>query len=330
MADVTEQRYEATFDVGERAELTLRNVRGDIEISGWDRPQVSVVAIKKLGTEWGAHESFEETNVEMEQDGPRVRVHTHRREWGSIFSLIGIGRMPPQVDYTITVPVTSDVSIRTVEGKLTISNVTGSVYARTVSGAIHLERVSGQVITNCVNGSVHGIEISGTLAAKSVSGRITVTQSKLSSLWSKTVDGTVSLETTIDPTGTYEATSVSGSLHLFVPAQSRISAEFSGISGRATCDLPAKINQSGGPGRTHWQAIINGGGANVLLKTVSGDLTIGVSERLAAAEVATPPVPAAPPSSDQDWPEMSILKAVERGELSVEQAIARLSELDKA
>lgn len=326
MAEINEQKYEQTFNVGDHADLTLRNVRGGVEITGWNQPQVSIVAIKKIGTEWGARESFDVTVVEMEQDGPHLRVRTHRRGDGSIFGWLGIGRTPPQVFYTIKVPVTSDVSVRTVNGPLNVADIIGAVYLRTVEGDITINRVSGQVITSGVDATIRGSEIGGTVGSKSVSGSIVLTQSQLTSFWSKSVSGDARIETTIDPSGSYTAGSVDGSFHLSVPPHSRASAEMSSVSGKASCELPCRVTEQT-IGR--WRALVNGGGAPVALKTVSGDLTIAAAANLRSANVPTAQPSAAAASANRDWPEMSILKSVERGEMTVEQAIARLGELDK-
>ena len=326
MADVSEQTYESTFSVGDHAELTLRNVRGGIEISGWERPEVSVVAVKKMGTEWGARESFDDTVIEMEHDGPRVRVRTHRSGGGGMLSWMGIGRTPPQVFYTIKVPATSAVSVRTVNGPLGISSVIGALYLRTVEGDIVIKRVSGQIITSSVDATIHGSEIGGTVATKTISGKVDLSQSQLTSFWAKSVSGDVRLETVIDPNGTYESSSVDGSFHLLVPPDSRATAEMTSVSGRASCDLICKVTEQR---RGHWQALVNGGGAAISLKTVSGDLTISASSSLPGAAASAPQPTSAPAPANRDWPEMDILKSVERGEMTVEAAIARLAELDK-
>lgn len=328
MADLLEEVYESTFDVGAHGELTLRNVRGDIDIAGWNQPTVHVVAVKKIGNEWGARESFEESTVEMHQSGARVRVRTQRGGGGGLLGWMGIGRTPPQVTFTIKVPETSDVSVRNVDGKIHIANVAGNVYARTVGGRIELGNVSGQIMTSVVDAPVTGSKLRGTMATKAVSGNVAISQSQLSSLWGKSVDGDMLAETTIDPSGSYEHGSVNGSLRLRVPPESRISAEMSSVSGKATCDLPHQSSEHGA-GRRHWEAAVNGGGARVLLKTVSGDLSISATTKLSSGKAAEPQPTGAPAAPSLDWPEMSILKAVESGDLTVEDALARLAELDK-
>lgn len=328
MANMREEKYERTLTVGNHAELTLRNVRGAITVSGWDRPEVSVSAVKILGTEWGANESFEQSTVEIEQTGSRVMVRTHRQGGGGIFGWMGIGRTPPVVNYVVQVPATSDVSVRNVDGPITISDIVGSVYSRSVDGTMTVERVSGQILANGVDSSVRGRELAGTLGIRAISGNAIVAQSRLSSMWAKTVDGNLKVETTIDPAGTYETSSVSGSLHLLVPPDARATAELNTVSGHASCSLPCQSSEQG-MGRRHWSAVINGGGARISLKSVDGSLTIEPTTELAPARPATPAAPEAKAAADRQWPEMDVLKAVERGEISVEEAIARLGELDK-
>ncbi len=329
MSELNEQTYEKTFNVGQHAELTLRNVRGGIEVTGWDRPEVSIVAVKRLGSEWGGHESFDQTTVEMRQDGQRVMVQTIRLGTAGLLGWMGIGRTPPQVFYTIKLPATSELSVRTVDGPITVSNVIGSVYTRTVGSDITLKRVSGKVLTSGVSARVVGADVTGTVGVKSVSGDVTLTQSRLSSFWGKTVDGTVSLETTIDPAGTYDVHTVSGSFHILIPPSSKLTAQMRGVSGRGSCDLPAQVTQNMQPARSEWRAVINSGGAALTLKTISGDLTIGVSSKLPSGAPEAP-APASPETeAPREWPEMSILQAVERGEMTVEDAVAKLAELDK-
>jgi hypothetical protein len=107
------------------------------------------------------------------------------------------------------------------------------------------------------------------------------------------------------------------------------------LSGDVRSELPADIIKAG---RRNWQGRINGGGADVEMNSVSGDLRIS---RGAFGE-ATPPgswpaaggresdhpsvaEPTAPEPSESDT--VAILGALERGEITVEEAMARLDNL---
>ena len=148
----TEQRYEKTFSTGDHCELTLTNVRGGVHVLGWDRPEVSVVAVKRLGTYMGAQQAYDETFVAMDQQGPAVSLRTRTARGFNPFSWMGLGTTPPEVEYTVQVPRQGEVAVRCVSGPLEIKDISGSVYARTVNGDIYLERLSGSIIVHGVNG----------------------------------------------------------------------------------------------------------------------------------------------------------------------------------
>jgi len=324
----TEERYERNFTVSECCELALKNVQGQVEVSGWDKPEVSVVAIKRLGTHWGAREAFENTEVEMEQKGCQIYLRTRRQHEGGFFDwLWGGGRGPAPVDYTVKVPATSSVSISTVTCEVVARDIIGSLHARSVTGTVDVQRVGGNIILSTTNGKIQGQDLGGTLGVKSVNGGIDLRRCSLTSLQAKTVNGKISVETSLDPQGNYSASTVNGSCRLAVPKDSRGTVEARFANGDVSCELPCQLLDSS---RGHWHGQFGGGGANITFKSVNGGLTIAVSDQVANVPVAapTPPAPSAPPGSESA--EMAILKAVERGEMGVEEALQRLTEVEEA
>jgi len=324
----TEERYERSFTVAECCELALKNVQGQVEVTGWDRPEVSVVAVKRLGTHWGAREAFEDTEVEMEQKGCQIYLRTRRRHEGGFFDwLWGGGRGPAPVDYTVKVPATSSVSISTVACEVVASDIIGSLHARSVTGTVDVQRISGNIILSTTNGQIQGAELGGTLGVKSVNGGIDLRRCSLTSLQAKTVNGKISIETSLDPQGSYSASAVNGSCRLAIPQDSRGTVEARFTNGGVSCELPCQLLDSS---RNHWHGQFGGGGANITFKSVNGSLTIAVSDQVANVPVAPPaaPTPSAPPGSESA--EMAILKAVERGEMGVEEALQRLTEIEEA
>lgn len=324
----TEERYERSFTVSECCELALKNVQGQVEVSGWDKPEVSVVAIKRLGTHWGAREAFAETEVEMEQKGCQIYLRTRRQHEGGFFDwLWGGGRGPAPVDYTVKVPATSSVSISTVTCEVVARDIIGSLHARSVTGTVDVQRVGGNIILSTTNGKIQGAELGGTLGVKSVNGGIDLRRCSLTSLQAKTVNGKISVETSLDPQGSYSASTVNGSCRLAVPKDSRGTVEARFANGDVSCELPCQLLDSS---RGHWHGQFGGGGANITFKSVNGGLTIAVSDQVANVPSAPPaaPAPSAPPGSESA--EMAILKAVERGEMGVEEALQRLTEVEEA
>ncbi|MDO9066603.1 MAG: hypothetical protein Q7U96_05945, partial [Chloroflexota bacterium] len=125
-----------------------------------------------------------------------------------------------------------------------------------------------------------------------------------------------------DPQGTYSAKTVSGNLHLFLPTDTRATIQLASTSGKAQCDLACTVSESR---RGVWRGVLNGGGATVDFHTVSGNLLVGMAgpEEPPAVGQEEP----AQPQAAGEAPEMSVLRAVERGDLTVEDALKQLEEL---
>ena len=318
----TEERLERVFATGDHCELSLVNVRGTVKVVGWDKPEVAVVAVKRLGTYMGAQQAFEETSVVMEQQGPVVSLRTRMARGFNPFAWIGLGTTPPEVDYTVQAPVKSEVAVRTVSGPVQITDIQGSVYVRSVNGDLYLQNITGNAMVHSVNGRFSGQELAGNLGARTVDGAISVRGSRLASLSARTVSGDISLESPLDPRGTYSAKSVSGSLHLFLPTDTRATIQLSSTSGKAQCDLACTVSESR---RGVWRGVLNGGGATVDFHTVSGNLLVGMAgpEEPPAMGQEAP----AQPQAAGEAPEMSVLRAVERGDLTVEDALKQLEDL---
>lgn len=316
---IKEKCYEQVFATGDRCILTLRNVSGQVTIAGWEQPQVHVEATKRMGTYWGAQQAFEETFVEMRHHGPIVHLRTRRERTFNPFAWMGLGTTWPDVDYTVQIPFDSQVSVRIVGGLIHLIGLRGLFHARAVSGSISLERIAGTMILIGVGGRLNLQEVSGKLGVRTVDGRIVVRQSRLDSFFGKTVSGDMALETPLLNQATYGARSVSGSWHLFLPPDARATVELVSTSGLLHCELPCQIAQVR---HGHWQGTINGGdGAKVLFRSVSGNLTVS------HAGPWEPPaawVPAEKPLQPAESADMSILQAVAKGEISLEEALGRL------
>ena len=260
---------------------------------------------------------------------------------------MGLGATLPEVEYDVHVPRQGQVAVRCVSGPVEIKDISGSVYARTVSGDIYLERLGGSVIVHGVNGRVSAQEISGNLGARTVDSSIGIRQSRLSELSARTVSGSVTLESPLAAEGAYSVRTVSGDLRLYLPADARATLELESTSGRIQSDLPCRILDQR---RGSWRATLNGGGPVVEMRSVSGSMFVGMagSEAQAAAEAGHPeaarpspsdagqqapvaesggPEPPAAEPAGRETPELAVLRAVERGELSVDEALKKLEDL---
>jgi hypothetical protein len=340
--------FDRSFSVGDAGELVLSNISGTVDIRSWDSPDIRVSGEKRSGgfLPWvSPEEGFRATRVEMEQQGSRVVVRTTRLRdgfWAFVRWLGGVA----QVDYTVRVPRHCNVVVDLVSGRLTLDGIQGNVIARTVSAGMDVTDVTGNLAASTVSGGVAATSVAGRAALRTVSGPVRAIHSRFDSLAAQTVSGALELETPLQQNGSYEFHTVSGDVLLAVPRDTRCSADVQGVSASIRSDLPADIRRVKS---SHWQADVNGGGTPIRVRSVSGGLRIAEEGAVTLLPTPTPQPPAAEPapevrhltqeparptaeaSAEQPSREsvmMLILQAVERGELSVEEASAKLAELD--
>lgn len=336
MATSSQERTEQRFDVGSGSELSVSNVSGRIAVKADEGSEIAVRYIKH-----GAGRARENTEVQIERSGKRVTVQTRSLQAG----LINFGRSSP-VEYEITVPRDCSARLHAVSADVTLEGPRAETGVQTVSGDVKISNVAGDITVTTVSGDLAASELSGTLVARTTSGDATVANSRLRRWSISTVSGDFTLDTPLNRDEHCTAKTVSGDLQLLVPADTGATVQLRSISGSVSCELPAEIIKSG---RRHWQGRINGGGGHVEMNSVSGDLRIRrtgqpgptdeESPEWQAAGDSTdwrpePPEPLAandsrPPTSgstddDESGDLSDVLAAVERGELSIEDALARL------
>ena len=246
------------------------------------------------------------------------------------------------------------VMIQTASGDVTSHALNGSVRIQSASGDISVERAEGEISIQSASGDVTLDQISGTLEATTASGDCHVRSSALRSCRVRTASGDLLVTTPLAPDGEYEFGTVSGDLLLQVPQETRMTVSMKTVSGDLSCALPAMTTEGGKRSRT---LAVNGGGVGVQVKSVSGDCTIRAANsnlpplptnappravatpprppRLSAPEQPPmPPMPDAPPAIQEAMPTgdlsetLAVLQAVERGELTIDEAMEKLATLE--
>lgn len=321
---MSDETIEKTFQVGTPARLIISNVRGSVTIQPGEASVIEVKAVK--------HGNFDSdrNRVEMTQDADgSVRVETRSND-----ALFGFLSHPPKVDYFVRVPQGIHLDASCISSSLTVSELEGVFKFKTISGDVELVKLSGPFKLSAVSGDITGSQLSGVLDLNTVSGRVRLTESSFPSADASTVSGDLSLQTPVSQ-GPYHFSSVSGSVHMFVPADTRCNVELNSVSGSIRSSLPATATRMG-----HGMKVtqVQGGGTVVRLKSVSGGVSIE-TEGIPANPVPTtgfvpensvppiPPIPPVPPipvtsSSDPETLSTSeILQRIERGEMTVDEAL---------
>ncbi len=124
--------------------IELSNVNGRVEISTWDKNEVSIEAIKTAPDE----EYLKRIEVRIDADPSELKIETHyEKKW--------FGNSKGEVAYKLQVPVGVSLrKINDVNGDVRIMGVKGKISAGTVNGSVHAKDASSHIYLHSVNGSV--------------------------------------------------------------------------------------------------------------------------------------------------------------------------------
>ena len=171
------EEFHQTYPLAAGGRVSVSNINGRVKITGWDRDEVKVDAVKRARTP----EALREARIRVEAGAASVHVETEYdgRHWER-----GDGDRrtyhAARVDYTLTVPRgarVQDVSV--VNGPLDIENLTGPVEASSVNGGVTARGLSGRVDLSVVNGQLEAAldQLGGenNVSLSAVNGQLNVT-----------------------------------------------------------------------------------------------------------------------------------------------------------
>ena len=224
---------------------------------------------------------------------------------------------------------------------------------RTASGDIRLDDIRGSLELDAVSGDTR-ITANGPLdlRARTISGDITLRGPRLGRATLETTSGDVRLDALLEGPGPFEIQTVSGDATIV--GRSGIRVEARTVTGDLRSELPNRRDSA--PGRK--MLIVGDGGTPLGFRSVSGDLRVTAPRDAMTSDVvgqrhdapmapATPnapappdaPVPPAPRVAEtadvareagHEVARLDVLRALERGEMSVEAAMARIADIDEA
>jgi hypothetical protein len=143
-----------------------------------------------------------------------------------------------------------------------------------VGGDIRVDHSRGAARVTTVSGDVLGEHLEGTLTLQTTNGDVTIRRSALSRFNVHSVNGDFIIETPLAHGEHYFAKTTNGDVQLWVPPDTGATVQMRTRNGDLHTDLPTEVIN---PSRRHWQGRINGGGANVELETLNGDVRIKTS-----------------------------------------------------
>jgi hypothetical protein len=271
-----DQIFDRQVPAQPRGVVEISNVSGKIEVSGWDRPEVSVHAELAGGVE-GVEVSSEggHTSIKVRQPhGPGDGSEAHLRV-----------KIPKDSELDVSA-VSADVTTSGVFGVQRLSTVSGDVSAELAGADVELKTVSGdvrlkgrgqaaQLRVSTVSGDVHLEHGGGDIEASTVNGELIASLDGAHSARARTTSGDLRFEGTLAHGATLEATSVSGNLTVRTGADGGFAYEVSSFSGDISDCFNASPERTSkyGPG-TRLTGSRGEGMGHVRLKTMSGDVQL--------------------------------------------------------
>lgn len=253
------------FNKTGRVDLSLKS--GRIRVTGWDRDEVKVVATSDQGRlRFSA--THQRVSLDVERRGGNVQydVTVPRGSKLSLSTLSGS---------IIATGVGGEVSAETVGGSVQVSDASREVDAESVSGGVSVANVTGNVTAQSVSGSVSVRNVTGDIEAETVSGAMTLDGIKSSSVRTETVSGAVNYTGSIDADGKYSFVTHSGVLRLNLPPT--LGAVFSVETYRGDIDSEFPVTMQPGQGRNshdRFEFTIGNGRARVSAENFSGKIII--------------------------------------------------------
>ena len=210
--------------------------------------------------------------METEQAGNRVEIDAHMAD----------GNAPTdqnKTDFEITVPVESELNVRTDSGNVTVESVHGDMTFDTVGANLQLTDVNGYVVVKTIDGSLVCNRCSGKLEANSISGNMQMIQPSLDSVRVQTSSGNILFDGSFLSRGIYIMKNFSGTIEVHFSSGDSFDVKATSLKGDV-------INQASFKPDTHGMQLhppngdmasfgtMNEGHAKVELTSFSGTIKI--------------------------------------------------------
>lgn len=314
--------------IGAGGDFQLRVTSGDVELRATQGETARVRIEFDIRADSDA-------DADAIHEGARFRVHTADGELhvtepegeslglGSVARLLRIGRTRVQVSVNAEVPAAARIGFQGVSADAVATGFVGRQQYRTVSGDLVLNAAGGDMRVRGVSGDVSlRADEPIRLEANTVSGDLSAFAPRFDVLRAVTVSGDVELEGDLAPGAEHRVETVSGDLTF--GAVGGLVLEVRGLSS----DVEVAVAHRSEGSRDRRRYVIGDGAAQLLFSSMSGDASIGAARRM-TARPAPPPVPPAPPAAPPPPPlnddeQLRVLRALERGEIDVDEAARRL------
>ncbi len=261
------------------AQLTVNNVNGSIEISGWDQSMIDITATKYAETP----ELLQQVKVDVVTDTSGIHIRTIAPESGNV-----------GVKYVIKVPRSAQLAeIRSTNGALRINEIDGAANLHTTNGAVRVAKVRGKLEIQTTNGAIDMQEVEGEAQARTTNGAVHASVIR-GPLTATTSNGGVHADLEDSRGGPINLTTTNGGVDLKLGTVSQSSVKAITTNGGITVRMPASagahvkaetsahsrvqsdfdVRQEGTNSPSHLEGVVGSGGPTLELTTSQGGIRL--------------------------------------------------------
>jgi hypothetical protein len=242
-SEVFAQDYQKSYRLNAGDTVSVRNVSGDVNITGYEGESVTVSAFKE-----GRDRDKVEVVDESGAGGVNLSVK-YPRECDCDASVRFELRVPRGVRLSFN-------KVSTASGNIRLKGVNGQVKVSTASGDVTVDEVAGEINASTASGNVSVRNVSGTVSAQSASGDVTVEIARL------------------EGEGDLKFSTASGNVDVRLPASLDASVHLSTVSGSVKTNFPLEVKERRyGPGSTA-EGQLGSGARRLRISSASGDVSL--------------------------------------------------------
>jgi DUF4097 and DUF4098 domain-containing protein YvlB len=253
-----EEEFHKTYNVPADTEVSVRNVNGNIRVSGWDEDYVDVYALKKskLG-----QEELDRVTIDVTVNGS-IDINTVIRKrdeqddtfFGRLFGNVYRRSPKVSVEYTIKLPASVLLTNATsTNGNVIVAGTAGDSNIRTTNGNINVKNTDGLI------------------EAKSTNGNISITDGAVARS-ARTTNGSIKAGISDDFMDETNISTTNGSIHLYVPKGINADLELKTVNGGINLNgIRMMVDKLS---KRHVTGSLGDGGKKIYARTVNGGVTI--------------------------------------------------------
>jgi hypothetical protein len=260
--------------------VEIDNVRGKIDVIGWDKSEVSVVGTLDDMTEQFIFNSGEGLTI-IKVKLPRNK-HSKSRQGSDLKIHL------PKTAKVIFTGVATDLSVSSLNAGIDINSVSGNITLKAISGRTYINSVSGAIDLSELKGSMQVSTVSGNLKAKGDCEKISISSvtadtllnlNKINTAHLSTVSGDINISGLLQDSGELSLSSVSGNAYYHVDGvlNAQVSME-TAPGGRIVNDISDDKPKSSFINSHNLRFVAGEGVGNVRMSTVSGNIGLKKSD----------------------------------------------------